>query len=133
MFMNLISTLNLNAVGYIILNDCIQLHLPNQHFLNIFLINELKAMISDIPAEIDILKFSCHSQIVDCSVKLGTEVSAVVRGNNARGGFITSYHLELQCSNLKSKVKISIFYETINLNVERVKIGEWWNSICSHL
>lgn len=42
--------------------------------------NEHKAMILDVPAEIDILRFPCHSQAVERCVKLVTEASAAVCG-----------------------------------------------------
>ncbi|CAH1114743.1 unnamed protein product [Psylliodes chrysocephalus] len=38
--------------------------------------SDLQEMISDVPAEIDILKFPCHSQAVERCVKLVTEASA---------------------------------------------------------
>ncbi|KAK4883922.1 hypothetical protein RN001_000193 [Aquatica leii] len=52
--------------------------------------NELQEMISDVPAEIEMLKFPCHSQAVERCVKLVTEASAAVCGYEARDGFIRS-------------------------------------------
>lgn len=52
--------------------------------------SDLQEMISDVPAEIDILKFPCHSQAVERCVKLVTEASAAVCGYEARDGFIRS-------------------------------------------
>ncbi|KAF2901923.1 hypothetical protein ILUMI_04263 [Ignelater luminosus] len=40
--------------------------------------DELRKMISDVPVEIEILKFPCHSQAVERCVKLVTEASAAV-------------------------------------------------------
>ncbi|KAF2893076.1 hypothetical protein ILUMI_13097 [Ignelater luminosus] len=48
--------------------------------------DELTEMISDVPAEIEILKFPCHSQAVKRYVKLVTEASVAVCGNDARDG-----------------------------------------------
>ncbi|KAK4882474.1 hypothetical protein RN001_005793 [Aquatica leii] len=52
--------------------------------------NELQEMISDVPAEIEMLNFPCHSQAVERCVKLVTEASAAVCGYEARDGFIRS-------------------------------------------
>lgn len=51
---------------------------------------DLQKMIQNVPDEIDILKFPCHSQAVERCVKLVTEASAAVCGYEARDGFIKS-------------------------------------------
>lgn len=47
-------------------------------------------MIKDVPEEIEILRFPCHSQAIERCVKLVTEASSKVCGPEARDGFIRS-------------------------------------------
>ncbi len=47
-------------------------------------------MILDVPDEIHIFRYLCHSQAVERYVKLVTETSAAVCGNDTRDGFIRS-------------------------------------------
>jgi hypothetical protein len=47
-------------------------------------------MILDVPDEIHIFRYPCHSQAVERCVKLVTEATAAVCGNEARDGFIRS-------------------------------------------
>lgn len=49
---------------------------------------ELKEMIANIPDEMSLLNAPCHSQAVERCVKLVTEASASVCGQEARDGFI---------------------------------------------
>lgn len=52
--------------------------------------SSLMEMISEVPSEIGILKFPCHSQAVERCVKLVTEASTAVCGFDARDGYIRS-------------------------------------------
>ena len=85
-----IPTLNFQADDYIDLIDWHSVTLTEPPLTVSISDNELKPMILDVPAEIDILRFPCHSQPVERCVKLVTEVSAGVCGNDARDGFIRS-------------------------------------------
>ena len=49
---------------------------------------ELKQMILDVPADIDILKYPCHTQAVERCIKLVTQASVAVCRYTARDGFI---------------------------------------------
>lgn len=50
--------------------------------------DELNAMFLEVPDEIDIVKYPCHTQAVERCIKLVTEASAAVRGHDALEGFI---------------------------------------------
>ncbi|KAK4873060.1 hypothetical protein RN001_015089 [Aquatica leii] len=43
---------------------------------------------NNVPEEIEILKFPCHTQAVERCIKLVTEASSLVCGAEARDGFI---------------------------------------------
>ncbi len=47
-------------------------------------------MILDVPDEIHIFRYPCHLQAVERCVKLVTEATAAVCGNESRDGFIRS-------------------------------------------
>ena len=49
---------------------------------------ELKEMIINISKNIEVLNFPCHTQAVERHIKLVTEASSSVCGNNARDGLI---------------------------------------------
>lgn len=81
---------NFNADDYIDLVDWQSISVTEPPLTANILKSDLVEMISDVPAEIEILKFPCHSQAVERHVKLVTEASAAVCGYEARDGFIRS-------------------------------------------
>ncbi|CAG9837210.1 unnamed protein product [Diabrotica balteata] len=58
-------------------------------------------MILDVPAEIEILKYPCHTQAVERCIKLVTEASVAVCGNTAGDGFISE--------RIASRASLSVF------------------------
>ncbi|KAK4887848.1 hypothetical protein RN001_004119 [Aquatica leii] len=85
-----IPTLNFEADDYIDLIDWQSISLTEPPLTVSISDNDLNAMILDVPDEIRILKYPCHSQAVERNVKLVTKASAAVCGNEARDGFIRS-------------------------------------------
>ena len=67
-----IPTLNFKPDEYIDLIDWHSVTLIKPPFTVFISHNELKTMILDVPAEIDILRFPCHSQALERTVKLVT-------------------------------------------------------------
>ncbi|CAG9826901.1 unnamed protein product [Diabrotica balteata] len=74
---------------------------------------ELEEMILDIPAEIEILKYPCHTQAVERCIKLVTEASVTVCGNTARDEFMHELLLALVCQYSRQKVNIFKFLKKI--------------------
>lgn len=83
-----IPPINFEADNYINLINWQDITVTEPPMTEQFSSEELKQMIKKVPDEIHIFKFPCHSQSVERCVKLVTEASATVCGQEARDGFI---------------------------------------------
>lgn len=83
-----IPKLNFNADDYIELIDWESISFTEPPLTMSWSEDELKSMIKNVPDEINIFNFPCHSQAVERCVKLVTEASMAVCGTEERDGFI---------------------------------------------
>ena len=83
-----IPNINFKANDYIGLINWQTVTITEPPITKNFSTDQLKHMIANVPHQIDILHFPCHSQAVERLVKLVTESSLAVCGPNARDGFI---------------------------------------------
>lgn len=83
-----VPTINFDAKDYTELIDWQIPNLTAPPLLKNLSCENLKDMIGNVPEIINILNFPCHSQAVERCVKLVTETSSSVCGDDARDGFI---------------------------------------------
>jgi len=105
-----IPILNFEADTYIDLIDWLSVEITEPPLTKSISDHDLKSMISDVSAEIDILKFPCHTQAVERCIKLVTEASAAVCGIESRDGFIRS---RIESRRTLPKFETKRQYETV--------------------
>lgn len=121
-----IPTLNFNATNYTEIIDWENSHYTEPPFTSTFSVQELEEIVEN-GLSIDTIKLlPCHTQSVERCIKLVTEASAVVCGEEKRDGFIRARILsrkEMPSYNKKSFAtlssmnKVTLLTEFHSLNV----------------